>query len=416
MNRFQKIITDAVRDSVSDIHITGGHPVVTRRNGEIRFHRDVQPTHREIDDIALKLLTPRHLEELRRNKSIDVSVNMSNARLRVNVFTTLRGISMAIRLLPGSVPTIETLNLHPSIRETATYPSGLVLICGATGTGKTSTVASIINEINTTREAHVITIENPIEYALRSERSFIQQRELGTHVPSFSQGLLDVLRENPDVIVVGELREPDTMRLTLNAAESGHLLIATMHAASAEEAIYRLCNAVPPEYQHEIRYQLSLTIKMIIVQQLVYFRKFGFRVPILSIVKGTSSMRNLIRENKLNQIGAVTEMGRGEGMYTMERYRTEYLTSRKYFVPFSQSFFVAKEGRAKYDNIYQSPLTQDEAITNPDPPAGETARAAVTDAIPRSRVRDESDASDVTTVTIGEEMPLQEAIEKLGNE
>ncbi len=416
MTHFEKIITDAVRNSVSDIHITGGHPVVTRRNGEIRFHRDVQPTHREMDELAQKLLTARHLEQLRRNKSIDVSVNMSNARLRVNVFTTLRGISMAIRLLPGSVPTIETLNLHPSLREAAAFPSGLILVCGATGTGKTSTVASIINEINTAREAHVITIENPIEYDFRSERSFIQQRELGTHVPSFSQGLMDVLRENPDVIVVGELRDPDTMRLTLNAAESGHLLIATMHAASAEEAVYRLCNAVPPEYQHEIRYQLSLTIKMIIVQQLVFFKKFGFRIPLLSIVRGTSSVRNLIRENKLNQIGAVIEMGRGEGMYTMERYRTEYLANRGNFVPFSQSLFIVKEGQGKNSHIYQSPLTQDETFEKPERPAGNPARATVTGEMSRSRMRDESDTGDVTTVTIGEEMPLHEAIEKLGNE
>jgi len=416
MNRFQKIITDAVRNYVSDIHITGDHPVVTRRNGEIRFHHDIKPTHREMDDLALKLLTPRQLEQLRLNKSIDISINMSNVRLRVNVFATLRGISMAIRLLPGNAPSIDALNLHPSLREAAACPSGLILVCGATGTGKTSTIAAIINEINMTREAHVITIENPIEYTFQSERSFIQQRELRTHVPTFAQGLLDVLRENPDVIVVGELRDPDTMRLTLNAAESGHLLIATMHAASAEDAVYRLCNAVPPEYQNEIRYQLSMTIKFIVVQHLVYVRKFGFRVPLLSIVRGTSSVRNLIRENKLNQIGAVAEMGRGEGMYTTDRYRSEYLANRKNFVPFSQSFFIAKEGQGAYDHIYQSPLTQDESFVKPKQSAGDFPRGASPGETTRSRVSEDSDMSDVTTVNIREEMSLNEAIEKFGHE
>ncbi len=147
-------------------------------------------------------------------------------------------------------------------------------------------------------------LENPIEYRFQSRKSFIQQRELGAHMPSFEQGLLDVLRENPDVIVVGELREPETMQLTLSAAESGHLVIATMHASTPEEAIYRLCNAVPPEAQNEIRYQLSLTLNMIIVQQLVYLERVGYRVPLLTIVRGTPAIKNIIRENKLNQLNS----------------------------------------------------------------------------------------------------------------
>ena len=144
------------------------------------------------------------------------------------------------------------------------------MICGATGTGKTTTIAAIIEEINSSRACHIITLEDPIEYRFLSKKAFIQQRELDTHIGSFERGLLDSLREEPNVIVIGELREPETMRLSINAAEAGHLVIATLHATNAEEAIYRLCNSVPLESQNEVRYQISSTISWLIVQQLIY--------------------------------------------------------------------------------------------------------------------------------------------------
>ena len=187
--------------------------------------------------------------------------------------------------------------------------------------------------------------------------AFIQQRELGTHMPSFAQGLVDVLRENPDIIVVGELREAETMQLTLNAAESGHLVIATMHASTPEEAIYRLCNAVPLEAQNEIRYQLASTLNWLIVQQLVYMEKVGYRVPALTIVRAASSIKNIIRENKLNQINSAIQMGKNEGMFTTERYVSEYLNNRTTFTPYVQTFRPSRE--TSKDESYASPLTED---------------------------------------------------------
>jgi len=201
----------------------------------------------------------------------------------------------------------------------------------------------IIDDINTKRQTHVITLENPIEYRFLSKKSFIQQRELGNHMPSMAQGLLDVLRENPDVIVVGELRKAETMQLTLSAAESGHLVIASIHASKPEEAIYRMCNSVPYEAQDEVRYQLSLSLAMIITQQLVYYERAGFRVPLLSIVRGTSSVKNLIRENKLNQLNGVIQTSRNESMFTTERYMTEYLGTRRNFFHYAQVFSVPVE-------------------------------------------------------------------------
>ena len=361
MQRFQNIIGNAIKDAVSDIYLTGGHPMVSRRHGTIQFHTDIRWSHHEIDDLVRKLLTPRQLNMFRQRKSLDYAISVSCARLRMNFFTTARGISMAIRILPGHIPTIDELNLHPSLHEISKLKSGLILTCGATGVGKTTTIASIINDINNTRQAHIVTLENPIEYRFSSGKSFIQQRELGPHMPSFAQGLLDVLRENPDVIVVGELREAETMQLTLNAAESGHLVIATLHASNPEEAIYRMCNAVPIEAQNEIRYQLASTLSWLITQQLIYMEKVKYRVPLLSIVRGTQSIRNIIRENKLPQLNSAIQMGKNEGMFTTERYLSEYLENHHSLTPYAQAFRPSAE--TAQDAIYQSPLTEDKPET-----------------------------------------------------
>ena len=360
MKRFEIIIDTAIKECISDIHITGEHPVVSRKNGDIQFHGSLKWTHQEIDDLTKKLLTPLQLDRLRQEKSVDVSVSTSNARLRVNVFTTMRGISIAIRILPGHIPTIEELNLHPSLHDISKIKFGLVLICGGTGEGKTTTIAAIINDINNSHQAHIVTIEDPVEYRFQSKKSFIEQREIGPHTPSFKQGLIDVLREDADVIVVGELREGETMQLALNAAESGHLVIATMHAGSPEEAIYRMCNAVPIEAQTEVRNQLASTLAWITVQQLVYLEKAGQRVPILTIAHGTQAIKNIIRENKLNQINNAIDTSKNENMFLPERYLTHYLNTRSAFTPYGKIFRPSVE--LSPDDFYQSPLTDEPQV------------------------------------------------------
>ena len=360
MKRFESIISTAIKESMSDIHITGEHPVVSRKNGDIQFHGSLKWTHQEIDDLTKKLLTPLQLDRLRQEKSVDVSISTSNARLRVNVFTTMRGISIAIRILPGHIPTIEELNLHPSLHDISKIKFGLVLICGGTGEGKTTTIAAIINDINNSHQAHIVTIEDPVEYRFQSKKSFIEQREIGPHTPSFKQGLIDVLREDADVIVVGELREGETMQLALNAAESGHLVIATMHAGSPEEAIYRMCNAVPVEAQTEVRNQLASSLVWINIQQLVYLEKAGQRVPILTIAHGTQAIKNIIRDNKLNQINNAIDTSKNENMFLPDRYLTHYLNTRSAFTPYGKIFRPSAE--LSPDNFYQSPLTDEQEI------------------------------------------------------
>jgi pilus retraction protein PilT len=357
MKRFEKIIENAMNEVTSDVYLVGGHPMVVRKQGTVSFQYDVRWSHQEIDRLVTQLLTPRQLDSLRVRKSVDFAVSVKHARLRINVFNTTRGLSLAIRLLPGHIPTVDDLNLHPSLHEIAKLKSGLILTCGATGVGKSTTIASIINDINNSRPAHIVTLENPIEYRFQSNKSFIQQRELGTHIPSFEQGLLDVLRENPNVIVVGELREAETMRLTLNAAESGHLVIATLHASNPEEAIYRLCNSVPVEAQNEIRYQLASTLSWLIVQQLSYQEKIGFRVPLLTIVRGSSSVKNIIRENKLQQLNSAIQMGKSDGMFSAERYLDEYLATRSDFVSPMKTFSPSSE--VSQEIMYHSPLVEE---------------------------------------------------------
>jgi twitching motility protein PilT len=354
VERFNKLIAASVKEGFSDVHITGGYPAVFRNNGVIGFDRANKWKHDEVDDLVVKLLSPRQMQMLRKRWSVDLAMSIENARIRMNVFNTTRGLSLAVRLLPGSAPKIENLNLHPSFHELCKLRAGLILICGATGCGKSTTIAAMINEINHTRSGHIITLEDPIEYRFHSHRCFMEQRELGTHMPSFEQGLLDVLREDPDVIVVGELREPETIRLTLNAAESGHLVIASLHATNSEDALYRICNSFPSELLEAVHMQLASVLAWLVVEQLEYLESVGFRVPVLSMLCGTGGVKGMIRDRKLSQIESALQTGRGDGMFTMEAYRKEYLSKRERFTPPYESFRPSLEGTSEI--VYRTPL------------------------------------------------------------
>ena len=338
MKQFGELILASVQEGFSDLHITGNQPLVFRKNGDIHTDKAVRWTYPEIDRLVQELLGPVHLQILRSRWSVDFAFTVQHVRIRMNIFNTVRGLSLAIRLLPGTVPTIGMLNLHPSLQQIGELKTGLVLICGTTGSGKTTTIAAILEEINRNRFAHIVTIEDPVEFRFVSKQSFIEQREVGTHVLSFRQGLLDVLREDPDVIVVGELREPETIRLTLGAAESGHLVIASIHAAQAEDAIYRICNSFPPEAQDEIRFQFAAALSWVVIQHLLYVERLRFRVPLLSILRGTQSVKGIIRENRLPQIENAMHTGKRDGMFTKERYLDEFLNPKETFVLSSQSF------------------------------------------------------------------------------
>ena len=335
-NRFNHLIISCAHNGYSDVHIRGGQPIVYRKDGAVRFDNANIWTYQDVDDLVRSILSPAHMETLRERWSVDSAATVSNVRIRINVFNTDRGPSLAIRLLPNQVPTIEKLNLHPSLHEISDLKTGLVLICGSTGSGKTTAIASILDDINHKRAAHIITLEDPIEYRIQSRTSFVEQREVGTHVLSFERGLIDVMRADPDVIMVGELRDIRTIALTLNAAESGHLVIATLHATNMEDALYRIINSAPPEAEEYLRLQLASTISWITLQKLIYREKIGFRIPLLSIMRGTQQIKGLIRDKKLFQIENAMHTSKTEGMFTQDRYLKEYLeTKEKYYNPAS---------------------------------------------------------------------------------
>jgi len=355
MKKFKRLVKSAVRDGYSDIHVSGDHPIVCRKNGKMIFTKD-QYTPGQLDELALKLLRSHELGMLRSRLSVDFARTIEHIRIRINMFFTTRGISMAIRLLPGRIPSFNDLNLFSGFKQYSQLASGLILICGTTGSGKSSTIASILSEINRTRQQHIITLEDPIRYRFNSNKSYIEQRELGMHIKSFNQGLLDVLREDPDVIMVGELREPETIRLTLNAVESGHLVIASLHANNPEDALYRMCNSFSLEAQGIVRTQLASVLSVLVVQRLEYFSHVGFRVPVLSILKGTNSIKTLIRENRFAQIGSVMQTSRKEGMFTEEKYISEFVSKEKHLVPPGISFKPSPEMVGS--KMVQSPLMQ----------------------------------------------------------
>lgn len=358
MQRFNNLIEKGVKESFSDIHISGDHKIICRKNGKIIYLHE-RYSCEQIDSLVKSLLRPHEMDMLRNRLSVDLSRTIQHIRVRINVFNSSRGLSLAVRLLPGKIPNFNDLNLPSELREYCAKKSGLILVCGATGAGKSSTIAAFLAEISRTQNRHIVTLEDPIEYRFKSENSFIQQRELGAHMTSYEQGLLDVLREDPDVIMVGELREPETIRLTLNAVEAGHLVIASLHATNSEDALYRMCNSFPPEAQDMVRLQLSSVLSLLLVQKLEYKKEYGFRVPLLSILKGQTSVKSVIRDNRFSQIENIIQTGRREGLYTMERYEQEFLGSSARMTPPSISFRPSME--MAEIRPYQSPLLNPEA-------------------------------------------------------
>lgn len=389
MEKFKKLVSSCIRNNVSDLHLRPGMPVAARKNGQLHFQRDISFTAEELDALLRALTTDRQRRILAERWSVDFSAHFSDAQMRLNAFHTADGLGLAIRFLPSTIPDFEALNLHPSLRELCSQHHGLILICGPTGNGKSTTIAAMVRELNETRAGHIVTLEDPIEYRFSSERALVDQRELGAHFPSFEQGLQDVLREDADVIVVGELREPETMRLTINAAESGHLVIATLHAATAEEALLRLCNAFTPDAQDFVRSQLASCLSAIVVQHLELSPKAGFRVPVLSIVRSAPALRNIIRENRFNQVENIQQAGRSEGMFTFERYREEFIDARASLTPPSVVFRASNRSVAPPVRPPEAQPPQERGLPEPRPAAEPVHPIGALDSYEPYRIDDE---------------------------
>jgi twitching motility protein PilT len=317
---FEEWIGKAHSLGASDLHLETDTPVVARIRGELQTVGGVIAGERLLQ-AGQDLLGAEGWAQFRERGSADVSVAISGLRCRASLFQTVRGIAFAIRLLAPAIKDLRACNLHTDFRKLIEPASGLVIISGPTGAGKSTTLAALIEEINASRARNIVTLESPLEYLFSNRRSFIRQREIPTHSPSFEQGIIDALRENPDVLVISEMRTPEVMRLTLNAAETGHLVLATMHSASCAEALSRLCMSFPPEIQGSIRAQLADCLVGVSCQRLDFLSAHRLRVPRCELLLPSSGAKGTIRSGNLSQLANVLQSGGDEGMWTFDRYQ-----------------------------------------------------------------------------------------------
>jgi twitching motility protein PilT len=316
----ETLISVAREQGASDLHLEPGLPATLRVRGALRTIGEAVPA-KMLVDFAREIVGPQHWNEFLERHSFDLSKTISGVRCRINVLQTSRGVGFAIRLLSTFQATVENLNLHPDLKRIVSATNGLVLMSGPTGSGKSSTMAAMIQEINLGEARHVITLESPIEYIFRPRHAFIRQREVGRDTPSFEQALLDALREDPDVLMVGEMRDPQTMRLTLSAAETGHLVMATVHSSTCTEALQRVVGAFPAEIQNAVAAQLADALVAVIAQRLRFRADLNIRVPECEILLPTNPVKMFIRNREFFKINQVMETGAEAGMWTFARYQ-----------------------------------------------------------------------------------------------
>jgi twitching motility protein PilT len=317
---FDEWIEQAWNLGASDLHLETGTPLVARVRGDLQTVGGAV-SGETLVQAAQDFLGAEGWAQFRERGSADISVAIGGVRCRINFFQTVRGIAVAIRLLAPSIKDLHGCNLHPDFRKLIEATTGLIIISGPTGSGKSTTLAALIEELNATRARNIVTLESPLEYIYANRRSFIRQREIPTHSPSFEQGIIDALRENPDVLVVSEMRTPEVMRLTLNAAETGHLVLATMHSANCAEALSRLCMSFPSDIQASVRAQLADCLVGLSCQRLDFLSAHRLRVPRCEILLPSSGAKGTIRAGNFSQIANVLQSGGDEGMWTFDRYQ-----------------------------------------------------------------------------------------------
>ncbi len=314
------ILTDAVQKDASDVHITTFLPPIFRINGSLRRAEDYpQLVSEKINDLLLTLLDEDKKKMLEKEKELDFSYSIPKiGRFRVNYFYQRGSLSGAFRIISSNILTVEDLGLPAQIKEFASYPRGLVLVTGPTGSGKSTTLAAIIDLINKTRNENIITIEDPIEYLHSHNKSIVSQREVGMDTNSFARALKYVLRQDPDIILVGEMRDLETISSALTAAETGHLVFSTLHTQDAAQTLDRIIDIFPPHQQQQVRVQLAGTLKAVLVQQLLPTVDNKGRIPAVELMFSTTAIRNLIREMKSHQIYSAIQSGGKRGMITMD--------------------------------------------------------------------------------------------------
>ncbi len=317
MLELESYFKEAIKQEASDLHLVGGELPMLRIEGELKELADKPLNNKDLLAGISSLLTKEQQEKYAEEKELDFSYQIDDIRFRVNLHQQSENIGLSARVIPMDIPTPEDLRFEPALLEMTKLLDGLVLVTGPTGCGKTTTIASIIEEINKTRKAHIITIEDPMEFVFKDKKSLIEQREIGIDTKSFATALKYVLRQDPNVIFVGEMRDPETIATVLTAAETGHLVFSTLHTPSAAEAIERIVDVFDGSKQKQVLIQLSSVLRGVVAQQLVP-SKDGGRVPAREILINTPAVSNLVRGNEVGQIKSAIQTGVKEGMSTME--------------------------------------------------------------------------------------------------
>ncbi len=316
----EELLELVVENNASDLHLAVGLPPVLRIDGHLKQTRYESLTAGVSQRMIYDILSDDQIQRFETNLELDCSYAMRQiARFRVNVFRERGNVASALRLIPAEVPTIQELGLPPVVEELAGRPRGLILVTGPTGSGKSTTQASMIHHINTERSEHIITIEDPIEYLHSHRKCIIHQRELGQDTHSFANALRSALREDPDVLLVGEMRDLETIQLAITCAETGHLVMATLHTNNAPESVDRAIDVFPPAQQEQIRVMLANNLIAILSQQLMPRAGQAGRVCAVEVMVATAAIRNLIRENKAFQMHSIIQTSADVGMQSMDQ-------------------------------------------------------------------------------------------------
>jgi len=318
MRTMEELLHETVALGASDLHLSAGLPPLMRIHGDLTRTQHPALSAAGVTALVNSIMTDDQRQIFQAEHEIDFACEIpGKGRFRVNVFVQSRGPGAVLRTIPTVIPTLESLHLPPILKELCTRERGLVLVTGPTGSGKSTTLAAMVDLVNQTWDAHILTVEDPIEFVHPPKRCLVNQREVGPHTRSFSNALRSALREDPDVILVGELRDLDTMSLALTAAETGHLVFGTLHTSSAPKTIDRIIDVFPAGQQNQVRTMLSESLEAVIAQTLVK-KKGGGRIAACEILIGAPAVRNLIREGKLHQIPSMMQTSQRIGMQTLD--------------------------------------------------------------------------------------------------
>jgi twitching motility protein PilT len=319
-----ELLAFSVKSKASDLHISAGMPPMIRVHGEMRRINLPPMDHSEVKTMLYDIMSDYQRKTYEEHLEIDFSFAIPNlARFRVNVFNQERGAAAVLRTIPSEVISLKQLKTPPIFEDLSLKPRGLVLVTGPTGSGKSTTLAAMINHVNENEYAHILTVEDPIEFVHISQKSLISQREVNQHTHSFSNALRSALREDPDIILVGEMRDLETIRLALTAAETGHLVFGTLHTSSAAKTIDRIVDVFPAEEKEMVRAMLSESLQAVISQTLLRTKDGQGRIAAHEIMLGTPAIRNLIREGKVAQMYSSIQTGRNLGMQTLDQNLSE---------------------------------------------------------------------------------------------